>query len=197
MIQRPSPLNFVLYSQLPQLLTGPLYIGLQADGTRLMERRIQAITQSPYYHVGFVGQSPAGLMFAESTLPKADVVPFGPRVQRLSGRIDIFRLIPEIDERAVWRWACQCSGEWYGVQDLIEVYLDRYRGHYVPVVPNSDIPRGCDRDCSCQVHAALRVHGFPLLWPTELPYDAVIAPSDLCEQTKPQCFRYICSPTFH
>ena len=197
-IRRPEPLNQVSYAAIRPTLTEPLYVGLAADGSTLIERIIMQATKSPYYHAFLIGHGGSDVfLLTESTAPRAQVCVLSDRIRDLSGSIDIFRIKVAMDLAGAWDWSLRCAGNPYSLADDGLVWLDRYMGLAIRPIPNSNAPKGCHRDCSCQVHAALRTHGLqPMLWPAEWPYDCMVAPCDLCEQANPDVLEYVCTPTW-
>jgi hypothetical protein len=197
MIDRPTPLNYVPYAQARGTLRELVYVGLSADCSRPISRMIMKATNSAYCHAFLIGHGGADvLLLSESTAPCAQVVALSARIAAESGLIDIFRVADGMNDAArsiAWDWSLRCAGNPYSYLDDGLIWLDRYLGTSLPPIPNSDDPRGCRRDCSCQVHAALRLGG---LQPLISPYDCMVAPCDLCEVANPALFQYVCTPTW-
>jgi len=205
-ISRPSPLNNVSYSEACKLLSDRAYVGLSADQSRKFDQIIVKTTDSPYSHAMLIGHatSSGDLLLTESTWPCSDVFRLSDRLreadlyfQPQSGLIDVFRVKGQVNLPSAWDWSLLCAGIPYSIADNLYIWLDRFKGHQPRRVPeNSDDPKGCKRDCSCQVHAALRVAGLRPVWPSDLPYDCMVAPCDLCEAANPDWFEYVCTPTW-
>jgi hypothetical protein len=153
-----------------------------------------------------IGRGKSKFLLTESTTPCSQVVFLEDRLregddmfQPQAGLIDVFRVIPPMDLKGAWDWSLCCAGEPYSIMDNVEIWLKRYRGLPWKVTPDNDEPKGCKRDCSCQVHAALHTHGLkPLAWPDEngLRYDCMVAPRDLCADAHPALFKYVCTPVW-
>jgi hypothetical protein len=156
-----------------------------------------------------IGHATSGddLLLTESTTPCSDVSRLSDRLSKEEGYfapqselIDIFQVTGPANLASAWDWSLLCAGVPYSMADNFYIWLARYKGYLPKRIPeDNDVPKGCKRDCSCQVHAALRVSGLPPLWqqwPAELHYDCMVAPRDLCMAANPDVFQYVCTPTW-
>ena len=199
------PLRLLPYAEAVNLLTDPLYVALSADQSRFFDHVIKRVTGSPYSHAMLLspGDPSSEPLLSESTWPESDVVKlsdrlsipqgyFGPQ----SGLLDIYRIKSAMNWAKAWDWSVRCAGEGYSLQDNVFIYLARFLGLPLHVPADSDDPVGIKRDCSCQVHAALRQGGLAPLWTADWPYDAMVAPGDLSSLAHPDVFEYVCTPTW-
>ena len=212
-IQRP-PLIKVPFSSpdFKELLREPAYVGLSAANWRPIARVIMDITASPYAHAFLISRGVSGdFLLTESTAlaRKWSCFPTGSQEDKENGGdgvIDIFKIKGNGNLQAAWDSSLLCAGEPYAYSDLTYVWLHRFRQpkckqeEEFRIVEDNPEPKGCSRDCSCQVHAALRIHGFGPVWkddnwPKKWQHDCMVAPRDLCEAAHPKLFEYVCTPT--
>jgi hypothetical protein len=138
-----------------------LDIGLVC-GTNPIAREIQRLTESDYSHALKCGWCGSVLMAAESTRPESRIVTLSSRVADAPGRIDIYRLRPEVaacvDENRAWAWAKRAAGIDYPESEILADWREIVLG-VDNDRPNSDCPT-TRRVCSEMIHACLRVAGM-------------------------------------
>jgi len=160
MTRRPDKLNCVPYTRARERIQ-TLDICLVA-GTGLVAREIQRLTKSDYSHCMLAGWCGSVLMVSESTSPESRLVTLSSRVAAYPGRIDVYRLRPEvaacIDENRAWAWAKRASGIDYPESHILRDWREIVLG-IDHATPNSDEPE-VHRVCSGLVHACLRVAGM-------------------------------------
>jgi len=162
-VKRPDPLKLVPYAQARESIQ-LLDLGL-VSGDSFLARQIQRWTNGPYSHAMTFGWCLNVLMVAESTSPESRVVTASSQVKASPGRIDVYRLRPEIlalvDVSKAWEWLLRASGVDYPEIELVRDWRQIVLGEGGHHWPNSDEPDGVRRVCSGLVHACWRVHGVP------------------------------------
>ena len=187
--KRPDPLNVLPYATVRDSIhTG--YLAL-VEGDGAIANIIQRRTDSPYSHVAVAGWESEGdvLMAGESTHPESRAVTLSSILRASPGRVDIYRLRPEISQLVkfgkVWEFMLRATGQSYPVEVLYHIWKDIV-GLDPPHYPNSDNPE-TRRVCSQLAHAAFRVAGMPPM----NPHDCCIYP---CHWANPEWSEYLCTP---
>ena len=210
MTLKPLQLRAVSYAQLrPTLESGDIAL---CRASSLEGQLIARVTHMQYSHASMLAwlnphrrDTGGELMIVESVQHHGKrCTPFSKEVQAWPGYYDIFRPKAPLltiygrehyDGEAAAAWMARGSLSEYSYYDLVWAGAKRVWPWLRKVLPrpkNSDSP-DYRRDCSCQCHAALRLHGGPVL----RERDADCVPGDLAT---PRLFTYIgtaCSTDAH
>ena len=146
-------------------------------------RFITEITGAEYSHASMAGwinphrrddPTASALMIAESVQHGGKrLIPLSGEIEQYSGYYDVYRVVdvyPRLfghtfDGEAAFAWMARAANSRYGWSHLWRVLCRRHLCwpfDRLPPIANSEDPRA-KRDCSAQVHAALRLNGGPTL----------------------------------
>jgi len=160
-------------------------------------RLIVDITHTTYSHASLVGwlnphrrddPTASALLIAESVGHGKRLIPLSGEVQRYSGVYDVWRVrdrYPRLfnhvyDGEATFAFAARGANSGYGWSFIWRILCRRYLPwpfNRVAAAPNSNDPT-FRRDCSGQVHAALRLNCGPNL----REFDSDVTPGDLADK---------------
>ncbi len=190
----PKPVSYAFIRQTPGFVRSG-DVALCCAGS-IEGRIITDATGQTYSHAAMLAwlnqhrQADSGscLMLTESLQHAGKrMVPFSKEVEAWPGYWDLFRprdKYPRLagsgyDGEAAAAWMARAVESGYGYLDLVRVALRRHSYWPLCCIPaprNSDSPDTL-RDCSAQVHAALRLHGGPCL----REHDCDVQPGDMAD----------------